>query len=66
MGYYKVNGIKIKNFNHFVETIDSINSEYVIIDTVEKEKIILNTKESRDSFEEIKATYGLKSDRKIY
>ena len=61
----QVNGIKIKNFNHFVETIDSIKSEYVVIDTVEKEKVILNTKEARDSFEDIKVTYGLKSDRKI-
>lgn len=61
----KVNGIKIKNFKHFVEVIDNIKDEYIIIDFLEKTQVVLKTKDAKDSFSEIKAIYGLKSDRNI-
>ena len=61
----KVNGTTIKDFNHFVNIIDTTNDEYVVIDFVESGKVVLKTKEAKDSFQEIKNTYGLKSDRKV-
>ena len=62
---YKVNGIKIKDFNHFVNIIDNNKDEYTVIDFVENTKVVLKTKEARESFEQIKNTYGLKSDRRV-
>ena len=71
-GYYsgayivtKVNGITIKDFNHFVNILDTTKDEYIVIEFVESGKIVLKTKEARDSFKEIKESYGLKSDRRI-
>jgi len=71
-GYYSgayvvnsVNGEKIKNFKHFVEVIDSLNTEFVVIETIEKQKIILNVKEAKKSFESIKSIYRLNTDRRI-
>jgi S1-C subfamily serine protease len=61
----KVNGITIKDFNHFVNILDTTKDEYVVIEFVESAKIFIKTKEARESFEQIKATYGLKSDRKL-
>ena len=61
----KVNGITIKDFNHFVNIIDTTNDEYVVIDFVESGKVVLKTKEARESFEQIKTNYGLKSDRRV-
>lgn len=61
----KVNGITIKDFNHFVNIIDTTNDEYIVIDFVESAKVVLKTKEARDSFEQIKTTYGLKTDRRV-
>ena len=60
----KVNGITIKDFNHFVNILDTTNDEYVVIDFVESAKVVLKTKEARESFEQIKNNYGLKSDRR--
>ncbi len=62
----KVNGITIKNFNHFINIIDSTKDEYVTIEFTESAKIFIKTKEARESFEQIKTTYGLKSDRRVY
>lgn len=62
----KVNGITIKDFNHFVNILDTTNDEYVVIDFVESGKVVLKTKEARDSFEQIKTNYGLKTDRRVY
>lgn len=59
-----VNGIKVKNFKHFVSLIDSLRTEFVVIDTMEKEKIILNVKDARKSFEDLKKIYRLNSDRR--
>ncbi len=61
----KVNGTTIKDFNHFVNIIDTTNDEYVVIDFVESGKVVLKTKEARESFEQIKTNYGLKSDRRV-
>ena len=61
----KVNGTTIKDFNHFVNIIDTTNDEYVVIDFVESGKVVLKTKEAKDSFEQIKTNYGLKSDRRV-
>ena len=61
----KVNGTTIKDFSHFVNIIDTTNDEYVVIDFVESGKVVLKTKEAKDSFEQIKTNYGLKSDRRV-
>ena len=61
----KVNGITIKDFNHFVNIIDNCKDEYVYIDFVGNAKVILKTKEAKDSFEEIKNIYDLKNDRRV-
>ena len=61
----KVNGIDIKDFNHFVNLLDNTKDEYITIDFIESAKVILKTKEARESFTEIKDTYGLKSDRRV-
>lgn len=69
-GYYssshiieKVNGIKVKNFDHFIKLLDDSNEEYTVIDLLERKKIILNTEEARKSFEDLKKVYGLSRDR---
>lgn len=71
-GYYsgaetveKVNGIKVKNFKHFVELINNSENEYTIIDCLEKKRVILNTKEAKNSFDEIKKRYYLTTDRRL-
>ncbi|MGJ0316755.1 hypothetical protein NG754_09520 [Aliarcobacter cryaerophilus] len=61
----KVNGTTIKDFNHFVNIIDTTKDEYVVIDFLESGKVVLKTKEAKDSFEQIKTNYGLKSDRRV-
>ena len=61
----KVNGIVIKDFNHFVNLIDNTKDEFVVIDFIERAKVVLKTKEAKDSFQEIKNTYGLKSDKRV-
>lgn len=60
-----VNGVKVRNFKHFVNLIDTLDTEFVVIETVEKQKIILNVNEARDSFEYLKRIYYLNSDRRI-
>ena len=60
-----VNGEKIKNFTHFVNLIDNLNTEFVVIETMEKEKIILNVKEAKESFEDLKRIYYLNGDRRV-
>ena len=71
-GYYstayivnRVNGITIKDFKHFVNIIDTTKDEYIVIEFLESTKVVLKTKEAKDSFQEIKNTYGLKSDKKV-
>ena len=61
----KVNGITVKNFNHFINIIDTTKDEYVTIEFVETSKIFIKTKEARESLEQIKTAYGLKSDRRV-
>lgn len=55
----KVNGIKIKNFKHFVNIIDNLKSKFVIIDFLERKKVVLNIEEARNSFKDLKNTYYL-------
>jgi len=73
-GYYpgvhlihSVNGVKVKNFKHFVKLLDKSNKKYTIIDFIDLnyDKIILDTKKAKASFKEIKNTYGLRTDRRI-
>ena len=61
----KVNGITVKNFNHFINIIDTTKDEYVTFEFMESAKIFIKTKEARESLEQIKTAYGLKSDRRI-
>ena len=72
-GYYsgaetitKVNGIKVKNFNHFIQLIDNSETEYTVIDCLEKKKIILKTEEAKNSFKSISSKYYLSNDRRAY
>lgn len=64
---YEVNGIKVKNFKHFVKLIDESKDKYTIINFLDMEnhKYVFDTKKARDSFEEIKNIYGLTTDRKV-
>lgn len=64
---HTVNGIKVKDFNHFVNIIDNIKDKYTVIDFlyVADMKYVFNTKEARESFEEIKNIYGLNTDRRV-
>lgn len=71
-GYYsgaetieRVNGIKVKNFKHFVKLLDNSKQEFTVIDCLEKKRVILNTKEARKSFEILKQKYYLNNDRRI-
>ena len=71
-GYYSgayvvesVNGQKIKNFKHFVKLIDELNEKFVVIETIQRQKIILNVEEAKKSFDDIKNTYYLNSDRRV-
>lgn len=61
----KVNGITIKDFNNFVNILDTTKDEYVVIEFLESAKVVLKTKEARESFEQIKTNYGLKNDRRV-
>lgn len=70
-GYYsgaetvtKVNGVKVKNFNHFVELLDNSRDEFTVIDCLEKKRIVLKTKEARKSFHDLKKVYYLTNDRR--
>ena len=58
-----VSGIKIKNFNHLVEVLDSTVTPYTKIEFFESATIIMDTKKAKDSFTEIKNIYNLSSDR---
>ncbi len=60
----KVNGIKIKNFKHFVSVLDNIKDEFTVFDFLEKRKIILNTKDSKDSLQTVLDVYNLKSAKR--
>ena len=68
-GFYileSVNDIKVKNFKHLVEILDTTTTEYIVFSFLQNKKVILNTKEARESFKDIQKIYGLKSDRKVY
>jgi septin family protein len=62
-----VNGIDVIDFAHFVKLIDASNTPLTIIEFVDEDfrKIIFDTKKAKESFEDIKATYGLSTDRRL-
>lgn len=62
-----VNGINVVDFAHFVKLIDASNTPLTTIEFVDEDfkKIILDTKKAKESFEEIKAIYGLSADRRL-
>ena len=64
---HSVNGIKVKDFKHFVKLIDELKDKYTVIDILDSDdrKYILDTKKARESFEEIKNIYGLNNDRRV-
>lgn len=71
-GYYsdadvvdKVDGISVKDFNHFVELIDNTQSDYVTLDFIEKKKIVLNVKQAKASFADLQGIYGFTRDRRV-
>ena len=62
-----VNGELVEDFAHFVRLIDASKEVYTTIEFInfEHNKVILNTKKAKESFEDIKAIYGLSSDRNL-
>ena len=62
-----VNGVDVVDFAHFVRLIDASNTPLTIIEFVDEDfkKIILDTQKAKESFEDIKATYELSSDRNL-
>lgn len=62
-----VNGVNVVDFAHFVKLIDASNTPLTIIEFIDEDfkKIVLDTKIAKESFEEIKAIYGLNSDRRL-
>lgn len=64
---HTVNGLKIRDFKHLVELLDSSKEKHTVIDFlyVENKKFVFDTQKARDSFEEIKNIYGLNGDRKV-
>ncbi len=61
----KVNGIKIKNFQHLVEILNSVEDEFTVFEFLEKTKVVVNTKEAKDDIVRIMEIYNLKSDRRV-
>ena len=62
-----VNGELVEDFAHFVRLIDASMGEYTTIEFInfENNKVILNTKKAINSFDDIKAIYGLHTDRRL-
>lgn len=62
-----VNGVNVVDFAHFVKLIDASNTPLTIIEFIDEDfkKIVLDTKIAKESFEEIKAIYGLNSNRRL-
>ncbi len=61
----KVNDIKIKNFKHLVEILDSMEDEFTVFEFLEKKKVVVNTKEAKDDLGRVMKIYNLKSDRRV-
>ena len=62
-----VNGVNVVDFAHFVKLIDASTTPLTIIEFVDEDfkKIILDTKQAKESFDDIKAIYGLSTDRRL-
>jgi DNA-binding transcriptional ArsR family regulator len=62
-----VNGILVEDFEHFVKLIDSVVTPYTVIEFIDEDfkKIILDTQKAKESFQDIKAIYGLSRDRNL-
>jgi len=63
-----VNGVLVEDFAHFVKLIDSVDTPYAVIEFIDEDfkKIILDTQKAKESFKDIKAIYGLSTDRSFY
>ena len=61
------NGVNLVDFAHFVKLIDASSTPLTIIEFVDEDfkKIILDTKQAKESFDDIKAIYGLHTDRRL-
>ena len=62
-----VNGIKVIDFEHFVNLIDAVVDPYTIIEFLDDDfkKVILETKKAKESFKDIQKIYGISSDRRL-
>ena len=62
-----VNGVDVIDFAHFVKLIDGVSTSLVIIEFVDEDfkKIIFVKPDAIDSFEDIKAIYGLSTNRRL-
>ncbi|WP_363323510.1 PDZ domain-containing protein [Aliarcobacter butzleri] len=56
----KVNGITIKDFNHFINILDTTNDEYIVIDFIESSKVVLKTKKQERALKKLKVLMGLR------
>ena len=61
----KVNGIKIRNFQHLVEILDNMEDEFTVFEFLEKTKVVVNTKEAKNDLGRVMEIYNLKSDRRV-
>ena len=61
----KVNGIKVKSFQHLVTILDNMTDEFTVFEFLEKHNVILDTKDAKSSIKDIMKLYYLKSDRRI-
>jgi len=62
-----VNGVLVEDFAHFVKLIDASSTPLTIIEFIDEDfkKIILDTQKAKESFQDIKAIYGLSTDRRL-
>lgn len=61
----KVNNIKVKDINHFINIIESSKEKFIVIDFIKKQRVILEKREAIKSFQEIKNKYNISSDRNL-
>jgi S1-C subfamily serine protease len=61
----KVNGTKIKNFQHLVEILDGMEEEFTEFEFLEKTKVVVSTKEAKEDLARIMELDNLKSDRRV-
>lgn len=62
-----VNGVLVESFHHFVELIDKVSEPMTVIEFIDEDykKIVLDTQKAKESFKDIKVTYGVDLDRRL-